>query len=138
VILVLDSNVVVSGLLWSGPPRTLLALAAAPGNAALTSPQLLAELERVLGRSHLRERAARLGWTPADLVAAFARATRVLEAPPIPPTCRDRDDDMVLAVAAAGGAELVVTGDADLLVLGEACGARIVTVAEAIRRLGGG
>jgi uncharacterized protein len=34
-----------------------------------------------------------------------------------PPTCRDRDDDVVLATALAGECAAVITGDQDLLVL---------------------
>jgi predicted nucleic acid-binding protein len=34
-----------------------------------------------------------------------------------PPTCRDRDDDIVLATALAGACATIVTGDQDLLIL---------------------
>ncbi len=33
-----------------------------------------------------------------------------------PPTCRDRDDDIVLATALAGECAAIVTGDQDLLI----------------------
>jgi predicted nucleic acid-binding protein len=41
--------------------------------------------------------------------------------------CRDRDDDKVLAAAIAGKADLIVTGDEDLLVLGQHHGIRILS-----------
>ncbi len=45
--------------------------------------------------------------------------------------CRDPADDRVLECASAGGVELIVTGDEDLLCLGEYGGIRIVRVREA-------
>ena len=45
---------------------------------------------------------------------------------------RDADDDAVLACALAARADLVVSGDADLLVLDSFRGIGIVTVAQAL------
>lgn len=42
------------------------------------------------------------------------------------PACRDPDDDRVLALGLASGAEILVTGDPDLLVLDPWKGVRIV------------
>lgn len=44
--------------------------------------------------------------------------------------CRDPDDDNVLAAARAGNCEVLVTGDHDLLVLGEFAGILIRTPRE--------
>lgn len=49
--------------------------------------------------------------------------------------CRDPTDNMVLEAAVAGGAEYIVTGDEDLLVLGSFEGIRIVEPAEFLRAL---
>jgi predicted nucleic acid-binding protein len=43
------------------------------------------------------------------------------------PVSRDPDDDNVLAAANAGRCEAIVTGDKDLLVLGEFAGIPILT-----------
>ncbi len=45
---------------------------------------------------------------------------------------RDADDDAVLACALASRADLIVSGDADLLVLKQFQGIRIVTAAQAV------
>jgi uncharacterized protein len=47
---------------------------------------------------------------------------------PLPiPVCRDPDDDLVLATAIAGACSCVVTGDKDLLVLGQYEGVVIIS-----------
>jgi len=42
------------------------------------------------------------------------------------PTCRDRDDDAVLATARAGECAAIVTGDQDLLILDPFQGIRVL------------
>lgn len=51
------------------------------------------------------------------------------------PVCRDPDDDWVLATAIAGGAELIVTGDEDLLALGAYRDVAILTPRQFLERL---
>jgi len=53
---VLDTNVVVSALIWGGNPLALLEAAAEGRIELFTSPVLLAELETVLRRPHLMRR----------------------------------------------------------------------------------
>ena len=56
--LVLDTNVVVSALVWGGVPYKLIEAAAAGDVELITSSALLAELRDVLGREHLASRLA--------------------------------------------------------------------------------
>ncbi len=58
---VADTNVAVSGLLWSGPPRRVLELTRAGNISLFSSPALLNELGDVLTRSHLKGRVAATG-----------------------------------------------------------------------------
>ncbi len=54
--LVLDTNVVVSALIWGGTPLELIGAATAGEIEIYTSPVLLAELRAVLAREHLSSR----------------------------------------------------------------------------------
>jgi uncharacterized protein len=47
--------------------------------------------------------------------------------PPFPQVSRDPNDDLIVATAIAAKADHLVTGDNDLLTLGEHQGVRIVT-----------
>ena len=69
---VLDTNVVVAALLWDGVPRALLKLVAAEQSvAAVVSPALIAELERVLQRAQLAERVRATGRSAEELVSRY-------------------------------------------------------------------
>lgn len=49
--------------------------------------------------------------------------------------CRDKDDDAVLALAIAAQADLVISGDDDLLCLGSFEGIAILNPAQALQRV---
>ncbi len=130
---VADTNVVVSGLLWSGHPRQLLDLARSGQIDLFTSPALLAELEDVLSRKKFRRRLDHAGVELEELVLGYAALARVI----VPAEIRsviaeDPDDDEVLACALAARADLIVSGDRHLLKLGDYQGIRIVRPLEAL------
>lgn len=61
---VADTNTVVSGLLWHGPPRKLFDAARKGEFELFTSVALLTELEEVLGREKFAKRLAIADVTP--------------------------------------------------------------------------
>jgi putative PIN family toxin of toxin-antitoxin system len=126
--LVLDTNTVISGLLWSGSPRQVLDAARQDLITLLTSPALLAELEDVLQRPKFAQRLADAHVATKDLVLGFAALADVLQPSSIPPAVlSDPDDDDVLACAVCGKVDRIVSGDSDLLNLGSYRGIPIVT-----------
>jgi putative PIN family toxin of toxin-antitoxin system len=75
--------------------------------------------------------------TPEDLplLTLYRRQATWCEVRPLDvPVCRDPDDGCVLATALAGQAEAIVTGDADLLVLGAFQGIAILSPRQIIER----
>jgi len=136
--LVLDTNTVVSALLWHGTPHELIAAARTRPVTLFTSPVLLAELEDILARQKLTRPVSVSGLTPDQLMQRYLRLATVIHPTPIPPTVlTDPDDDHVLACAFAAKADYIVSGDRDLLTLKTFRKIPIVKAAEAMRILGG-
>lgn len=76
------------------------------------SPPLRDELVRTLRRKRL------FSPTVSEAIGALADLCEMCDPAPLPKRiCRDPDDDLVLATAVAGKADLIITGDNDLLVL---------------------
>jgi len=135
VILVLDTNVVVAGLLWHGAPNRLLQVAIDRRIELATSVALLEELERVLTRAKFAKQLARQSVSPRMLLDRYAIISDAVVPASIPRVARDPDDDRILACAIAGQADLVVSGDSDLLNLKAYQRIPIVGVSEALSRL---
>lgn len=134
--LVLDTNIVVSALLWRGTPHELVAAAQTKPVIFFTSPILLAELAEILSRSKLANAVSASGLTPDQLMIRYRHITTVIHPAPIPPTVlTDPDDDHVLACAVAARADLIVSGDRDLLDLGKFQNIPLVAAAEALQRI---
>jgi len=127
---VLDTNVLLSGLFWRGDRDGVL--------TPISSPSLLAELAEVINRPKFRAVLDRSKTDPERLLAELRRLVEIIDPPPLPaPVSRDPSDDAVLALAAAAQADLIISGDADLLTLGTYAGIPIIDPAEAIVRIQG-
>jgi putative PIN family toxin of toxin-antitoxin system len=88
-------------------------------------PAILDELEAVLVET--------CGWAidrAAALRAELEAIADVVTPDEVPRVCRDPDDDQILAIAITGSADALVTGDADLLVLGAHGSVNITSVAD--------
>ena len=135
--IVLDTNVVTSALLWRGIPYQLLQAVRQRANLQLYSSQaLLEELADVLTRPSLVKQLATIDRLAVDVLQDYVSAVEIVRAAPLAqPVCRDPDDDDVLALALAAQADLIVSGDQDLLVLGQFKGTPIITARAALERL---
>jgi len=135
--LVLDTNTIVSGLLWKGPPHAVLMAARERNDISLySSPRLLAELANVLARKKLSTAVVASTRSPEVLLQRYLQVARVVVPAVIAPVIRtDPDDDHVLACALAAKADLIVSGDSHLLNLKTYQGIPVVNAAEALTRL---
>ena len=134
--LVVDTNVVIAGMLWDGRPRRLLETAVEGTIRLATSATMIEELARALAYPKLARRLSERGVSARAVVARYALIADLFAPASIPATVpSDPDDDHVLACALGAGADLIVSGDADLLNLKSFQGIPIVTAAESLRRL---
>jgi putative PIN family toxin of toxin-antitoxin system len=113
-------------------------LAGGNGRLHLVScPRLLAELAATLAKPHLARRLATRGMTIRAALATYASAVEIVDDIPVPPTIlRDPDDDHVLACALCARADVVVSGDADLLALRSFEGIPIMTARDLLALIG--
>lgn len=133
---VLDTNVVLSGLLWHGAPHALLDRVREGTLTFISSPALLAELAEVIARPQFATILARSNTSRERSLAELHELTEVIAPPPlVEPVCRDPDDDAVLALGIAANADFIVSGDRDLLDLKSFQGIAIVNPAEALRKV---
>ena len=134
----LDTNVIVSGLLSGSSPPGRLIIAWQDGAFVLLSSRAqIDELRRVMAYDHLRTRIGPQQVLDAldnlDANAVIVEPAAGVELSP------DLDDNVILATAIAGRADLIVSGDKrHMLALGSAEGVPIVSPAEALSRLSGG
>lgn len=131
--IVADTNTVLSGLLWQGPPRQIIDHARAGAITLHTSLVLLAELAEVIGRGKFTQRIQSAQLSAASLVADYQRLAVLVDPQPLSaPVSRDPDDDHVLACALTANASLIVSGDRDLLELGTFRDIRILGARETL------
>jgi uncharacterized protein len=136
--IVLDTNVVLSALLWHGTPYRLLAtVVLRPDIYLYSSTALLNELADVLTRSSASKRLALLNRTAHDVLTDYADVIELMEPSSVPRVVAgDTDDDQVIAAAVAAQADWIVSGDRKhLLSLGGHQGIEIIDAAEALNRL---
>jgi putative PIN family toxin of toxin-antitoxin system len=128
--LVVDTNVVLSGLLFAGsiPSRVLQDV---QGSVILASNATRLELAEVAERTRFDryvEREVR-----RRLVAEYLRATVIIEIPSPIRACRDPKEDKFLEVAVHGRADAIITGDGDLLALNPFRGVAIFAPADYLK-----
>jgi putative PIN family toxin of toxin-antitoxin system len=134
--IVADTNTVASGLIWQGPPRRIIDAARAGRITLHTSITLLAELAEIIGRGKFIRPILRAGLSAAALVEDYQRLAVLVEPALLAvPVSRDPDDDQVLAAALGAEAQLIVSGDKDLLVLGTFQGIPILPAAQALEHI---
>ena len=126
---VIDTNVLVSGLLVAeGPPRQVLDAWLDNRFTLVTSPYQLEQLAHVLAYPRVAER---LRLKPTELAAILSGLMTLAVVTPgqlrRPGAPRDPKDDAIVACAEEGGANYIVSGDYDLLSLGDWRGIQVVT-----------
>ena len=126
-IVVYDTNVLISGMVWGGIPYDCIELARQEKVEGVTCDEILNEFEDKL--------TTKLGFSPSDAAEIVAGLLDFLQIVEIPNRLKgvttDPDDDMIIECAVVGGATHIVTGDQKhLLPLGNYQGILIVKPAD--------
>lgn len=121
---ILDTNVFVAGVFFSGPPATILRAWREGRITLVVSPQIMDEYRRVMHELATQFPAVDPG-PPLELLAVHAH---LVEAPRLPEVvCTDPTDDMFLACAIASDSRVVVSGDKALLRTSGYRGVEVIT-----------
>lgn len=123
--IVIDTNVIVSSLIFGGKPEELMGLILRERLKIYTSPQLISELLDIL-RKKFKFTDSKLKILEGEILEKFKKVyptERIFAS-------RDIKDNKVLEAAVESGSEIIVTGDRDLLSLKKYGGVLILKPAE--------
>ena len=127
---VIDTNVLVSAVLTRGVPRKTLSHVMR-FHTIVCSIQVLDEYRRVLRNSEFDH------YVPRDTRLTLLKAlegTEIVHISESLAISRDPDDDMIIETALKGNADVLVTGDSDILSLRPLHDIDIVTPAEFVKK----
>lgn len=133
---VFDTNVIVSGLLWQGPPHVLFDLVESGFLTLCLTPQILDEINCVLDYPQIAKRRAIIGMLLAEAQAYLLRyGSMTTDVHRVRIVKDDPSDDCFISAAMSSGAKWIVSGDRHLLDLKFVGGIRIVTPAQFLKEI---
>jgi hypothetical protein len=123
---VLDTNVVISALLFTGPPAQLVAAWQSSRLRPVISAPILDEYIRVLAYPKFELTSAEIRCLIEEELLPFTETVKVIPSPV--PEVRDPDDAKFITCATTTGVRWLVSGDDDLLSLRRVKSVEIVSV----------
>lgn len=129
---VLDTNVLISAIFFSGPPSRILAAWIDDRFELVVSAEILAEYREVAGRIGAKFPGVELG-PVLDRIALHALLVVPVKLPE--DACTDRDDIKFLECALGSRADCVISGDRALLRSSGYEGVEVVTPRVFVQRL---
>lgn len=111
---VFDTNILIAAFLTEGLCSGLLIRARKRNFDLVLSDDIIREFKNTLTRKFKISSADVSEITP---IVTEAVSEIIDKTTPIARTCRDQDDDMIIACAVSATADYIVTGDEDLLML---------------------
>ena len=124
---ILDTNVFVSGVFFSGPPYAILDAWRHERVQIVISPEILEEYQRV--GEKLATEFPLIDFVPIqELLSVKAM---IIKARPLPKAvCAHADDDKFLACAIAGKIKIIISGDKALRKVSGYCGIEVLSPRE--------
>jgi putative PIN family toxin of toxin-antitoxin system len=128
---VLDTNVLVSALLFKGELSRLVDLWKKDNIIPVFSRETFGEFRTVLGYPKFSLTGQEIKMLIEEEVLPFFEIIEITEKVRI---CRDPDDNKFIACAVSASAKFVISGDRDLLDVGKYKSVRIISASEFLRR----
>ena len=132
---VLDTNVIISALLFTGPPSRLVPAWQSGRLQPVVSPQILDEYLRVLAYPKFKLTSTEIRGLMEEELLPFIETAR--PGPSTAPRLRDPDDTKFINCALTAGVRRLVSGDDDLVSLHRVQSVEIVSVAVFLPQLKG-
>lgn len=127
--IVLDTNVIISALLFDGAPERLVRRLLGGEHQLVTSSFIIAETARIL--------TAKFGISPrtVKLLQQLLSSSEEVYFEPYLQVVSDEPDNRILETALTGNADYLVTGDKLLLGLKQFEAVKIVTISQCLQKL---
>jgi uncharacterized protein len=128
---VLDTNVLISGIFFSGPPNLILKSWRNGDIQFVLSSEIIDEYVKVSGI--LAEEHPKIDIS--SILTLIASHSETIQSIPLPhQVCEDPDDDKFLACAISGRCEFIISGDRHLIKVSGYRGIMVITPREFIDR----
>jgi len=128
VLVVVDTNVLISGIFWGGSPNKLLEKWANDDFSIISSSPILDEYIRVIKQIGQKRPNLVKNWI--DFISINSTVVDVKISIDI---CRDHDDNKFLECALSADVDYIVSGDKDLLILKQIEKIPIVTATQFLK-----
>ena len=133
---VIDTNIIISGSFWKGPPHALVRAIRDGKVIPLATAATLNELRTTLARDKFTDYALKANQSIDEIIDTLSKISILVEAATVPDgMVRDPKDEMMLACAVGGKADCIVSGDQDLLTLKSYEGIPIWSVIDFLAKL---
>jgi predicted nucleic acid-binding protein len=128
---VFDAGIVFSGAGWRGEAHLCMVAMARRRVIAFATNETLEEIRRVVGEIGFKSK-----HSPYSTLDWYYRTVKIVSPAPLgKPRSRDIKDDPYLACALGANADVIVSRDEDLLVLGKPFGIEIITPGRLLQEL---
>jgi len=131
--IVLDTNILVSGIFWKGTPYKVLEAWIDDKFEMIVSEDVLMEYSRILKGFEKKKKGS--AEVAKSWILFIAQNSTLLKVKKKVKVCRDPFDDMFLSLAIAGNAKFIVSGDKDLLDMKEFMNVEILTASSFLKQL---
>lgn len=128
---VIDTNILISGLFWSGAPKNVLDLLDEEKITAYATWEIMQEYEEIIHR-HSKKSSFDSNLIFSALAGKFRLVLPVKLDQQI---CDDPDDDMFIACALAAKANYIISGDKKLLQTNDVLPFDVVTAAKFLKEM---